>query len=121
MSLNPSDYAELNAACGEMDKVCDEMERSKTAFGLARAVVEFSSDQRKAALSAAMMPFLAAGESAVSAETHARADKKYSATMKKLKADYAHAEEVVAQYYALKARWETARSRASAEKAMATL
>ena len=121
MSLTPSDYTHLTAACGEMEAAVTEMEQAKEAFGMARAIIEFSGDQRKAVLAVAMLPFLTAGDSASAAEAKARANAKYHTQIAKLKADLAHAEAVVAQYYALKARWETARSKASAEKAMATL
>jgi hypothetical protein len=97
------------------------MDRAKSSYGLACAVVEFSSDQRKAALARAMVKFLDADESAASADAYARASDGYSKDMAQLKKDYQQAEETRAQYFALKARWETARSRASAEKAMSTL
>ena len=104
-----------------MDAVVAEMERAKSSYGLACAVVEFSEAQRKAALSRAMLPFLNAGDSVAGAEAKARASKSYEADMLRLRTDYSNAEETRSQYFALKARWETARSRASAEKAMANL
>ena len=116
-----ADYSQLMDACAEMDAVVQEMDRAKSAYGLACAVVEFSSDQRKAALARAMAPFLAADDSVACADAKARASVGYCSDMKRLRADYANAEETRAQYFALRARWETARSRASAEKTMATL
>lgn len=121
MSLTPADYGQLTAACASMERVVDEMDRAKTAFGMAKAVIEFSGDQRKAILAKAMLPFLSAGDAASTADARARATEEYGRQMARLKQDLANAESVVAQYFALKARWETARSKASAEKAMVTL
>ena len=116
-----SDYSQLVEACDGMDAVVSEMERAKSAYGLASAVVEFSWDQRKAALARAMASFLKDGDSAAMAEAKARASDGYGAEMKRLRSEYANAEEVRAQYFALKAKFESVRSRASAEKAMAQL
>lgn len=116
-----ADYSQLLASCDQMDAVVQEMERAQSSYGLACAVVEFSSDQRKAALARAMVPFLNSGESAAAADAKARACAEYGTAMTRLRTDYQQAEEARAQYFALKARWETARSRASAEKAMAML
>lgn len=119
--MNTGDYSQLLNACDEMDKVVQEMERSKTSYGLACAIVEFSPDQKRAALARAMLPFLNAGDTATAADAKARASEPYATAMARLRKDYAAAEETRAQYFALKARWETARSRASAEKAMVSL
>ena len=76
-----ADYSQLVESCDAMDAVVAEMDRAKSSYGMACAVVEFSGDQRKAALARAMKPFINDGESAAVSDAKARASDGYAAEM----------------------------------------
>ena len=120
MSLTPSDYGALSSCIAAMEAAVQEMDAAKDAYGKARATVECSGDTRKTILAIAAVKFLD-GESNAVAETLARATEQYASMMRAHKSELAQAEATIAQYYAIKAKWETERSKASAEKAMVQL
>jgi len=121
MSLTPADYGALTSCIAGMESAVREMDAAKDSYGHARAVVELSSDTRKTILAICAAKELGEGTAANAAEIKARASHQYQQMMKSHKAELAKAESVIAAYYTTKARWETERSKASAEKAMVQL
>lgn len=78
--------------------------------GMARHVKDFSPDQRKNALAAAMLDPLQRGESAAFAEAKARSDPTYLEKLKQLGKDYSDACATITEWEAVNARLEVARS-----------
>jgi len=121
MSLTPADYGALTSCIAGMESAVREMDAAKDAFGKARAIVECSSDTRKTILAICSVETVGTGDSNAVAETKARASHKYAQMMKAHKSELAQAEAVIAHYYMVKAKWETERSKGSAERAMVNL
>jgi hypothetical protein len=78
--------------------------------GMARQVKEFSSDQRKNILAAEQVKFIQRGESVAASENLARSSPAYLERFKALETAYAEACGTIAEWEAVFARFEAARS-----------
>lgn len=102
---------QLEASRAELEKMTD-------AVGKAKQVREWDSERRRAALSKNVAPLLA--NNGVSAAEHiARASVEYVNAMRLLQVDLYTAEKTLAEYEAVKCKWESARSILSMQKAIA--
>jgi hypothetical protein len=113
-----ADFPQLAETQAAMADAIAKLEQLKPQVGLARQIVEFSTDRCKSALSAVVVDFLKLDMSAAAAEHHARASEQYKAAMKKIMSETANAETVIKGWELQKIRFEAARSLLSAEKAM---
>lgn len=84
--------------------------------GLARQILEFSSDRRKQALARAMSAPLKGGAAAIKAEMEARNDSAYAAELNQLGKQHCAAEQTMTRWESLKIKWECARSLISMQK-----
>jgi hypothetical protein len=116
-----ADFPQLAETQKAMADAISKLEGLKAQVGLARQIVEFSTDRCKSALSAVVVGFLKLDMSAAAAEHHARASEQYKSAMKKIMTDTAHAETVLKTWELAKIQFEAARSLMSAEKSMLEL
>ena len=94
----------------KMQECIKQMRKLAPLVGIARQVKEFSSDQRKNALAAEVIKYIQRGESAAASEGLARANPAYLEAFKKLQQDYSDACGTIAEWEAVFARFEAARS-----------
>lgn len=94
----------------KMQQCITDLRRLAPLVGSARQVKEFSNDQRKNALAAAQMGFIRKGESVAASEIEARSSSEYLEKMKALEIAYASACGTIAEWEAVFARLEAARS-----------
>lgn len=102
----------------ELESARDELAGMVDDVGKAKQVKEWDSERRKAALAKYVSPLLAS--SSVSAAEHtARASEGYIEAMRVLQRDLYDAERTLAQYEAIKCKWESARSILGMQRALA--
>lgn len=102
----------------ELESARDELAGMVDDVGKAKQVKEWDSERRKAALAKYVSPLLAT--SSVSAAEHtARASEGYIDAMRVLQRDLYDAERTLAQYEAIKCKWESARSILGMQRALA--
>src|SRR5262245_53447700 len=94
----------------KMQECIKAMRKLAPMVGIARQVKEFSSDQRKNALAEVMIEYLQKGDSAAAAEVAARSNPKYTVKIQELGKDYGDACGTIAEWEAVFARFEAARS-----------
>lgn len=94
----------------KMQQCITDLRRLAPLVGAARQVKEFSSDQRKNALASEQIKFIQRGESVAAAENLARSSPAYLARFKELETAYASACGTIAEWEAVFARLEAARS-----------
>jgi len=112
------DADEINRIVTALEVARDELSGMTSAVGKARQINSWDSERRRAALSRAVAPLLATN--GVSAAEHlARASEGYVEAMRILQRDLYDAEKTLAEYEAVKTRWESARSVLSIQKAIA--
>lgn len=108
-----SDVAELQK---RMADTVAAMALMASDVGAARHVSNYDSDRRKRALARAMSAALAGGESAAKAEAEARASENYGKELAQLGREDMAAEQVIAEWDALKIVWESCRSLLSMQR-----
>lgn len=113
------DYSSIESISARLVEASDDIAKIYGAVARARQVREYDSDRRKRVLSVAMKDMLKEGMSAAAAEHTARASESYGEMMKQLGKDLLAAEGIIAEYEAIKLRWETARSLLSCHKTIA--
>lgn len=116
MSVLTADYSTIEGISKALVKASDELALMADAVARARQIRDYDSDRRKRALSMAVRDFLLQGESATASEYKARASESYGEMMKQTGLDLLKAEKTIADYEAVKIRWETARSLLSTQK-----
>ena len=116
-----ADYPQLAEIQKAMSEAIARLESLKNQVGMARQIVEFSSDRCKSALSAVVVVYLEQDMSATAAEHHARASEQYKSEMKKIMRETANAEMVMKSWELAKIQFEASRSLLSAEKSMLEL
>jgi hypothetical protein len=94
----------------KMQESVAAMRKMTALVGAARQIKEFSGDQRKNALAAEQIKFIARGESVSAAENLARSSPIYLEKFKALEASYAEACGTIAEWEAIFARFEACRS-----------
>ena len=116
-----ADFEQLAQTQQAMADYIAKLEVLRPQIGMARQIVEFSTDRCKSALSVVVVDFLKLDMSAAAAEHHARASEQYKAAMKKIMGETANAETVLKGWELAKIQFEAARSLMSAEKSMLEL
>lgn len=112
------DVNDVEKVISQLEAARSELEGMVDAVGKSKQVKEWDAERRRAALSKYVAPLLAT--SGVSAAEHvARASKEYVDAMRILQLDLYTAEKTLAQYEAIKCKWESARSILSMQKAIA--
>jgi len=104
------DDKEIRDVQKKMQDCVNRLTRMAPLVGAARQIKEFSGDQRKNALAAAQITFIQRGESVAASENLARSSPAYLEKFKALEKDYASACATIAQWEALNARLDAARS-----------
>lgn len=104
------DHTEALKIAERMKKCTKRLHQLASAIGSAKQVREFSSEMRRAALSAEVVKALKAGESATAAEHIARASEPYNQKLAILAQQYESAESTIAEYQAEQASFDAARS-----------
>lgn len=113
-----TDLHEIIRITGQLESARDELAGMTDAVGKSKQIKEWDSERRRAALSKHVAPLLAS--MGVSAAEHvARASEGYVEAMRILQRDLFDAEKSLAQYEAVKCRWESARSILSIQRAIA--
>lgn len=113
-----SDFSDILRITAELESARDELGRMADQVAKAKQIREWDSERRRAALSREVAPLLVSmGVSA--AEHSARASESYVNAMRLLQRDLYEAEQMLAKYEAVKCRWESARTMASLQKAIA--
>lgn len=112
------DIHDITKITVELESSRDELASMVDAVGAAKQVKEWDGERRRAALSKQVAPFLT--DHGVSAAEHmARATDGYINAMRLLQRDLFDAERTLAQYEAIKCRWESARSILGMQRALA--
>lgn len=114
--LASADYSDIQAISRELVEASGALSNMSERVAKARQIRDYDNDRRKRALSCCVADFLKNGESATAAEHKARASESYAALMKQTGKDLLVAEETIAEWEAVKCRWETARSLLSIQK-----
>lgn len=112
-----NDNEDILAAEREMTEAVKQMESQINAVAMARQVVEFGTERRKAVLSRLVVPHLNDDCSAAEAEHRARADERYKTECKQIMESTANAEAVLLAYEVTKNKFEAARSILSTRRA----
>ncbi len=99
-----------------MVEAVQSLEQMADEVGTARHIQTYDSDRRKMALSRAMGPALAGGDSVSKAEAEARASLPYAKEIEVLAKQCEAAERTVARWDAAKLIWESARSLLSLQR-----
>lgn len=102
----------------ELETARDELAGMVDDVGKAKQVNTWDSERRKAALAKYVSPLLAT-MSVSAAEHTARASEGYIEAMRVLQRDLYDAERTLAQYEAIKCKWESARSILGMQRALA--
>lgn len=105
-----ADDKEIRDVQKKMAECVTRLTKLAPLVGIARQVKEFSGDQRKNALAASQIKFIQRGESVAAAENLARSSPEYLEKFKQLEKDYANACGTIAEWDAVQARLEAARS-----------
>jgi len=114
---NPiSDWTDVADLQRRLSEAVDGLNQMASDVGMAKHILEYDSDRKKQALSRAMMPPLAGGESAAKAEAQARSSELYGKELDVLGKEHAQACQVVNEFECLKLQWETARSLLSMQR-----
>jgi hypothetical protein len=116
-----TDSAELYELQKALTEADERLSQLAPQMGKAYHVLEYDSDQRKAALARAMTPYLEKGESHNKAEAMARASFNYKQEMLRLEQAHETAASVKFEYEALKISIDVKRSLVSMEKELAKL
>jgi hypothetical protein len=111
-----ADYSTIEEVSARLIEASDRLGELTGAVAKARQIREYDSDRRKRALSCAVRDFLNEGDSATAAEHKARASESYAELMKATARDLITAEQTIAEWEAVKCRWESARSLLSVQK-----
>lgn len=111
-----ADWTEVAGLQQKMIETVEAMSLLAGHVGMAKHVVEYDGDRRKAALARAMAAPLAGGSSAAKAEPEGRASETYAKEIAVLSRQHESALVSIEEYYALKLQWETARSLLSMQK-----
>jgi hypothetical protein len=111
-----ADWSDCESCQQRMIEAVTDLAALAPEAGLARQILEFSSDRRKQALARAMAAPLAGGESSAKAEMQARNDPAYAAELNQLGKQHTAAEQTMTRWEALKVKWECARSLLSMQK-----
>lgn len=117
--LIAADYSDVQRLGEELLAIAGMLSSLTPELSKARTVRDYDGDRRKRALSRSVSPYLIAGESAAAAEHKARGSEMYAKDMKRLRAEFESAEEVIARHDALRVRWESVRSLLSIQKSLA--
>lgn len=114
------DYTDLTVLSQQLLEVTEQLLSNATAVGTARQIREFNSDQRKRALALAVRDVLALKPdlSATAAESQARTQDGYGATMVRLRDELRSAEVAIAENDALRAKHDSLRSLLSFQKTL---
>lgn len=107
--MTPDDK-EIRDVQKKMTECVTRLSKLAPLVGIARQVKEFSTDQRKNALAASQIEFIQRGESVAVSENFARNSPVYLAKVKELEKSYADACGTIAEWDAVQARLEAARS-----------
>ncbi len=113
-----ADYSTIEAISERLIEASDSLGKMTERVAKARQIRDYDSDRRKRVLSCAVADYLNKGESATAAEHKARASESYAEMIKARGAEMANAESVIAEWDALKIKWETARSLLSVQKSL---
>ena len=105
-----ADWSDAVACQARMIEAVQELAALAQDVGLARQILEFSSDRRKQALARAMAAPLAGGESGIKAEMQARNDPAYAAELNQLGKQHCAAEQTMTRWEAQKIKWSCAQS-----------
>jgi hypothetical protein len=108
MSL--ADHSVTYAIEKRLKQASNDLNKLAPIYGHAKQVIEIARDRRKNLLADYALLHLKAGESAVSAETRARADAEFKKQFEEQASELETAYSVVGQWDALHVRWETGRS-----------
>lgn len=112
------DVHDVEKIVSQLEASRDELAGMVDVVGKAKQIKEWDSERRRAALSKHVAPLLATN--GVSAAEHiARASAEYVNAMRLLQTDLYGAEKTLAQYEAIKCKWESARSILSMQRAIA--
>lgn len=107
---SPADFSDTAHLQKQLSDAADAIASMADEIGLAKHILEFSSDRHKRALARAMAAPLAGGSSHNKAEAEARASESYGKELDVLASQHKAAEQTIMKYDAMKIRWETARS-----------
>lgn len=113
-----SDYTDIESLSEQLMEVSNELTKRTKLVASARQIREYDGDRRKRALSLSVRDVMNAAPdtSATAAEHKARACDGYGDSMNKLRDELRQAETVVAEWEALKIRFESLRSLLSIQK-----
>jgi len=101
------DVAGLQA---KMIEAVEAMQQLADDVGMAKTVLEFSSDRRKRALARACAAALAGGESVAKAESEARSSEGYGKELTQLQKEHQAAEQTLTKWETLKLTWSSSQS-----------
>jgi hypothetical protein len=104
------DHSDITAIEKRMKEAARKLHAMSANLGMALTVIEFNSERRKALLARFAATHLRNGESAISADTLARADAGYDVEFQALLGQYQDAITQVKEYEIEKISWDTARS-----------
>lgn len=104
-------------AQAQLNRCALDLEAMSNDVGDAKTIKEFSSDRLKRALSVTVAEFLEAGEGVGASEHKSRASAVYGAALHDLQEQYKTAMRIIEKHDAIKAKFESARSILSTEKA----
>jgi len=117
--MSATDFSEIGTLTDQIMEVSDLMTSMAKGVAKARQIREYDSDRRKRALSLSVRDALNAAPdlSATAAEHKGRASDGYGASMQQLAQEMRSAENAVAEWEALKVKFECLRSVLSIQKA----
>jgi len=98
-------------------RIVETMEAMVKDVADAKQVVAMRDDRMKREESVLVTEFLRSGESAASARAQALADPRYTAAVKKILSETAHAQQILLRYELEKLKWENAQALRNDERA----
>ena len=108
MSL--ADHSTTAAVEKRVKEASREINLMAPLYGMAKQVLKYDSDRRKALLAKYAAPYIEAGKSVAAAKMLAQADPKWIEEQAILEGELLTAHETIAKWEALHIRWETGRS-----------
>lgn len=111
-----ADWSSVTALQQRMAQTVTALAALADDVGMARHIQNYDSDRRKKALARAMAAALAGGDSVAKAEAEARSSPIYAKELEQLGKENANAEQVCAEWDALKIVWESCRSLLSLQR-----
>jgi hypothetical protein len=105
-----SDWADVADLQQRLIETVQALDAMSSDVGMAKHILEFSSDRRKRALARAMSAALAGGDSVAKAEAEGRASETYGKELAQLSKEQVAAEQQVTAWEVAKLKWSTAQS-----------